>query len=735
MSDLGESRFDERRGDQPQEREELERALDELAELSGDPNDLVSIAQAVEKAQRNDPGNLVSSWPGQLAMAAGIIGLRATVIHRSVARAIQLVKAGAPLAIYSSKLPTPSRVGGFLVISDRRGARVKVSGPDFDGKAKWISRRSLSALLDENDPELTWVLIESATPCESMRDQHGHGHGMSPLKRALKLVWPERRDIWVVMVFAIAFGVLMLAVPIAVENLVNTVAFGNLRQPLVILSILLLGCLGFAAALRAIQTFVVEVIQRRIFLRVVADLAYRLPRLHADVSDRDHAPELVNRFFDVMTVQKSAASLLLDGLSLILQSVIGLIVLASYHPFLLGFDIVLILAIGLIVFTIGRGAVSTSIDESVKKYAVAGWLEEMARHPTAFKFSGGREHALHRADALAREYLFARRRHFAILFRQITFSLALEAIALTSLLGLGGWLVIEGQLTLGQLVAAELIVSTVVGSLAKFGKHFESYYNMMAAVDKLGVLIDLPLERSAGSQISHSSDGMTVAFREVDFAYNGHRPVLTHASFEIASGESVAITGASGSGKTTIVDLLYGLRSATSGYIELDGLDIRDLHLESLRSDVAVVRTEEIVPGSIEENVRFSRPGINAEEIREALDLVELLDTVRDLHDGLQTQLTTGGAPLSQSQSRRLMIARAIVARPRLLILDESLGALDDDVRARIVSSMCDKRHHWTLILITQRPDIMVACDRCLTLSDGQVIEGTSLRSEHESPS
>ena len=335
-------------------------------------------------------------------------------------------------------------------------------------------------------------------------------------------------------VFALLVGVLALAMPVAVEALVNTVAFGRYLQPVVVLAILLFTFLAFAAAMRALITFIVEILQRRLFVRVVEDLAYRLPRVQQQSFDHVHGPELVNRFFDVVTVQKTIAALLLDGIAIVLQTVIGMAVLAFYHPFLIGFDVVLLLLIAFIIFVLGRGAVRTAVQESKAKYAVGAWLEELARHHTAFKLHAGTQFALDRADQLAVNWLEYRRDHFRIVMRQILFALGLQALAATALLGLGGWLVILGELTLGQLVAAELIVMMIVGSFAKLGKYIESFYDLLASVDKLGYLFDLPTE--SHDKLFHLRDGAPAAVNVQDVTYKfGSHPVLEHLESAIGA--------------------------------------------------------------------------------------------------------------------------------------------------------------------------------------------------------
>ncbi len=348
-----------------------------------------------------------------------------------------------------------------------------------------------------------------------------HAHHAPPFRRLLGLLRPELGELWLVLLFAVGVGALTLATPVVAMAVVNTVAFGTLVQQLVVLCAALFVALALAAGLTLLQGVVVEFIQRRVFVRVSADLAYRLPRVDLRAFDRQNGPELVNRFFDVLTVQKAAATLLLDGVTIALQVLIGLVLLGFYHQYLLGFDLVLIGALVLLFTVLGRGAVRSAVRESIAKYAVAGWMEEVARHPVAFKTAGGPELALRRADALTREYLSARSAHFRVLMRQLGFALALQVVANVALLALGGVLVGRGQLTLGELVAAEIVVTLVVATFAKLGKQLEAYYDLLAAVDKLGHLLDLPLERDGEERYPAGAGGAAVAVRNVTFAYDG----------------------------------------------------------------------------------------------------------------------------------------------------------------------------------------------------------------------
>lgn len=549
-------------------------------------------------------------------------------------------------------------------------------------------------------------------------DDGHHGRHSSPLAQIWSLLKTEKRDLWLVVIYAIGVGVFSLATPITAMAVVNTAAMATLLQQLLVFCIVLAICLGIGAFLRTLKTIVVEYLQQRIFVRVVGDLAYRLPRVDVRAFDQHHGPELVNRFFDVLTVQKAGATLLIDGVSVVLQTLVGLLLLAFYNQFLLGFDLILIAGLAALVTFVGRGGVATSIRESHTKYAVAGWLQELARHPTAFKLTGGQQLALERADALTHQYLSARQAHFRVVFRQFCFALGLQVAASTALLGLGGLLVIEEQLSLGQLVAAEIVVTMVVASFTKLGKQLESFYDIVAASSKLGHLMDLPLERSGKSTLPAASRPIALSFQEVTFRYDSRseRLTLSGLSFSASPGERLAIVGPNGAGKSTIVDLIFGMRRPLYGRIEIDDFDIRDMSVESLRDQVAVVKGIEIFEGTVAENIRMGRQGIGVAEIREALRAVRLLDDIMGLPEGLSTPLGTGGQRLSLGQIGRLMLARALVGRPRLLVLDETLDDADSRVRNEVLGSVLRSDRPWTLLVITHDESVARLCDRTVTI-------------------
>ena len=482
------------------------------------------------------------------------------------------------------------------------------------------------------------------------------------------------------------------------------------------LAVILFAFLAFSAIVQAVEKYVVELMQRRLFVRIAGDLAYRVPRVRRDALDGQFAPELTNRFFDVVTVQKVVATLLVDALDLVMVTVAGMIVLALFHPLLLGLELILMTLILFTLFVLGRGGITSSIKESKTKYAMAAWLEGLARCCNALKHEGGNEFAVEHADRISRKYLMARQIQFRVLFRQVVFSLGLYAVGSAVFFGAGGFLVIQGQLSLGQLVAAELIVAIILGSMTKMVKHVESFYDLMASVDKLGALFDLPLERQDGLLSLPGNGGVELKLRDVCYAYREGQIVLEKVNLTVESGSSLGICGPPGCGKTTLAELLFGLRRAASGNIELDGVDDDDLRPDVLRRHVSLVGPIEVIDGTIAENVHLDRVEVDSTDVHESLRRVDLLDDVFLLPRGLETQLTATGSPLSETQLRRLVLARAIAANPRLLIIDTLLDALPDDQALHLMSNLSREEVSWTLIVFSGRRQILECCNHIFDL-------------------
>ncbi len=614
-------------------------------------------------------------WPDVLRSAGASVGLSVRFYELAPAEIAAHVSSVGPLVTIAQR---GDRLAAIAVLpGDGRSALVELRRP---GRRAPIGPRELADVLGiAAEAHAVFVAAEPVASLDVMRSTLTNG---VPLARLLALLRLERDELWVVAIYAVFVGLLSLVAPLVVQTLVNTLAFGALAQPLIVLTTLLFAGLAFSATLRALQAWVVERIQQRLFVRTALDLAHRLPRVHATALRSAHGPELANRFFDVVTMQKGAAALLVDGIAIALQTIVGMLLLSVYHPLLLAFAALLSASISFIVLVLGRSATPTAVKESKTKYAVAAWLQEIIRHRSTFGSEDGAAMGIAVAEDLARDWLGARRRHFGIVFRQITGVLALEAVASAALLGVGGALVIARQLTLGQLVAAELIVAVVVAGVSKVGKYLESVYDVLASVDKIGVLVDLPLERA----------GTTL---------HGTGPAsLRVGDLTVERGGRLGIIASDARRTRAVSDILAGDADAGDIRFEIDGIDARELAPAAIREAMVVVRGPEIFSGTIADNLTVGRP-ISPVAIHEALERIGLWDVVAALPERLSTRLSTHAPSLTRDEALRLTLGRALLAEPRILVVDRVLDGLPVRLRDELIEVLAGADRPWTLVLVT----------------------------------
>ncbi len=699
-----------------------------LAELSirlAVPTENAKIQQALNDTIGDSPSFSGDTLTVALMRSAQSIGIRLAPVELTPSEVWELLLDGFCIALVQTSDSTPvSWVFSDIVANHSEGFKTDALGKSSESLSKYQLRKIVqgmqSPLIFAAQPSLECQSIASnALPDQddfhrvsnlhSQHDDHHHAAHISPQRRMLKFLRFDIRDIWSLVIFGFVVGVLDLATPLAVEQMVTTIAFARLTQPLIWLAVLLFGILTLSATIKGLQFFVVEILQRRIFVRIVGDLSERLPRLERAQMDGIHGPEMANRFFDVMTIQKATASLLVEGLSLVIQTMTGLLLLAIYSPFLLAFDIVLIMAMTLMLYALGRNAVRTAIEESLIKYRVAHWLQDVIGNPTAFQVHGGGDLVVDRANRLTVEYLAARRSHFVVLMRQTLFALMLYAISISALLSLGVWLVLSNSLTIGQLVASVSVVVVVVGAFAKIGKSLESFYDLMSAVDKVGHLIDLPTLPPSRS-LDAGIGPVDVRFRALSVQGGGHHAIQI-GDLSIDKGQRYAITGEGECGKSILLQTLCGLRPPAGGLAEIGGVDSREVNRFADGSLVSIASDPEIFRGTLSENLSLNRVSVTPTEVRDALQVVELWDEALSLPQGLETVLQSGGYPLSSSQSIRLVLARAIATRPRLLLIDGLLDRLPPKMRQRIWDRLSDRDQPWTMVLTTHDYEILSRCD------------------------
>lgn len=502
--------------------------------------------------------------------------------------------------------------------------------------------------------------------------------------RLMGLLKLERREIGSLLVYAILLGGLSLAVPTAVQVLVNSIAMAQLVQPLMVLAFVLLGVLCLDGLTKLLRAYSAEILARRLFVRIAEDFCVRIPRLERRTREPFDLGERAQRFFETITIQKSLETLVVDGFGLALSTLAGLALLAFYHPLLLAFDAALILGF-LLIAVVGRGALASAELESRSKYRVAAWVRELAMHPSHFQSSGGQFLAQERANELISDYLRSRKIHYRKLFRQLVSGVGVYALAMVTLLGLGGYLVMLGELSLGQLVAAEIVVGVVVKGFTKIGKHLEKLYDLHAALGKVGMVVDLPLRDN--QEIRETPVAFEVAVQTLD-SLDAECPPMR---FE--AGGSYQIAGAR-------AESLMALRSGLLGYRLGPEQRILDLNVhfqerptikagaDFLAESSMVLERTSWSELSILDQLRLQDPGLNQASALRVLERVGLANWLRGLTQGVHSQSLHMGCEWTPQRQAALLLARAILAQPPLIIegdwLDSSLIGREEKQRLQL---------------------------------------------------
>lgn len=567
--------------------------------------------------------------------------------------------------------------------------------------------------------------------------QHGDVEHRTPIDRTFALLAREKREILTVFFYATLAGGLSLILPLAVGGIVQLVQGRLFLQPVVVLiSFVILGTI-VAGVLQIGILRVVERIQQRIFARMALEFAFRVPRLKYAASLEQNLPEQMNRLFEAVAIQKGLQKLLIDVPTALLTVIFGLILLTVYSPWFSLFAVVVVFLLYLIIRWTGPEGLATSIVESKYKYKAVHWLEEIARAFHAFKYAGDSTLPVERMDDVITGYIKYRKKHFAVLVKQTIALIGFKTFITAAVLIIGATLVQTNRLLLGQFVAAEVVIVTVLVGVEKLITSLATMYDVLTSVDKSGHVADLPLEARGGlAPVFTPGTGVAIETRDLRYRYPGApSATVTGVSLRIAPGERVAIMGVDGSGRSTLLKLLGGLVDDYDGTIRFDGVTLRDLDRPALRARIGqMLSWTDLFDGTVEENVSVGRAHITPRDVREALDDLQLTDEIQNLPQGMQTELTNGARNLPAHLFNKLLVAQGIVGRPRLVVLDDFFQNLETASRALIIRQLTDRDRPWTVLAVSHDPQLLAAFDRVIVVHEGQIVRDGTFESLRNDP-
>ncbi|HLP35428.1 peptidase domain-containing ABC transporter [Lacibacter sp.] len=544
-----------------------------------------------------------------------------------------------------------------------------------------------------------------------------------PLQRLLQVLNLERKEIGAIYFYAILAGVLQLAMPLGIQAIINFVLAGRLSTSIIVLIVLVVISVFFTGLLQVNQMKIIEKIQQRIFTRYSFEFAWRIPRLDLKKIDQYYLPEFVNRFFDTINLEKSLSRLLLDIPAALIQVLFGLILLSLYANVFIIFSLLVLLILVLIIRITYAKGLSTSLDESEYKYEVAGWLEEIARVLKSFQFSRGSSLPVDKTDLLVTKYLHARTSHFRVLMLQYWSLVGFKILITAGMLIVGAFLLVSNEINVGQFAAAEIVILLVLASVEKLIRSLDKIYDILTAVEKLGKVIDKPLEPEGTLGLDAALPGVSIQVNNVSFSYNDQRPILNNLSLKIAAGEKVCIRGGEGSGKSTFLKLLTGAYSDFDGNILMNDVPLGNYKPVLLRSETGILFNRlEIFQGTLYENITLGDTNITTSQINALAARLGISEFIASLKKGFDTEIDAVGNRLSSAVIRKVLLLRALVSSPKLLLLEEPWLGLDPECRRRIEQYLLQEIPATTVVVITNDDSFANRCNRVFYMHDGKVV-------------
>lgn len=545
---------------------------------------------------------------------------------------------------------------------------------------------------------------------------------ISSWRRLVRLLKMEKDDILQVLYYAIFAGILSLSLPLGIQAIVNLIQGAQISTSWIVLVVLVSLAVVFVGVLELLQFRIIENIQQKLFVRASFEFSNRFPKIKMSEFNNAYPPELANRFFDILTVQKGVSKLLVDFPAALLQILFGLILLSLYHPFFIIYGLLLLGLIYVLFKYSAQKGLQTSLEESKHKYKVAHWIQEIARSVVSFKLSGKTRLALDKNDQLVMKYVTAREDHFKILAFQFSKMIVFKLMVTAGLLVVGGLLVLNQQMNIGQFVASEIIILLIIGSVEKLILGLESFYDVLTSLEKLGQVLDKDLENQKGYVDLCENTEINIELKNIGYQ-DEDAQIVKNISLHIPFKQRILLQGENGSGKSTLLRLLAGIIEPTQGEFYINNSHQNTVILNNYRSLLGISLTEETpFEGTILENLTLGDASIDTKFIHEIIELVGLTDFVKNQEKGLQTILYPEGKKISYTISKKIILARAILKKPKLFILKEPLDQFDAKEANAIVAYLTQPNRDWGLIVVSKEPYWESKVDRKIELRNGTLI-------------
>jgi len=519
-----------------------------------------------------------------------------------------------------------------------------------------------------------------------------------PFDRFWSILKPDSKDIRDIYLFAIVGGILSLGLPLGIQAIINFIQAGKVSTSWFVLVGLVVSAIGFTGYMNIAQLRITEHLQQRIFTRSALEFATRIPKIQLRELLQRYAPEWTNRFFDTLTIQKGVSKLLIDFTAASLQILFGLILLSFYHPFFIIFGFALLLLLAFIFRMTAKRGFVTSLEESKYKYKVANWLEEIARNRLTFKHLGNNGILLKRTDTYLQGYLKSRDAHFKVLVQQYIYLIGFKVLIALALLIIGGLLVLNQQMNIGQFVAAEIIIVLVLNSVEKLIVSLEMVYDVLTAIEKIGEITDLPLDTQEGLTLCETP-AFSIEIVQLEYQPSwGQHPLLSNLNCSFQAGKFYHIQDFKGNQAQGLFMMISAMALPNKGQVLINGIPTSNLQPEKLRSQISSLsHHDQLIYGTVLDNIKMGRD-YSQEAVTQLAKETGLDHYILSLNDAYQTVLNPESSTLDRQMVTLIMLCRALLSEPAVLLWDTHLHYLSVEHLQHVLTYM-QKSYKGTLLL------------------------------------
>jgi len=539
-------------------------------------------------------------------------------------------------------------------------------------------------------------------------------------KRLIRYITKEKKDVTNIYFYAILNGLVSLSIPLGIQSIVSFVMGATMATSIYILIFFVVIGTWLVGYFRLKVIEIIEKIQQKIYVEFSMAIAEKIPKLNLSYTRKYYLPELVNRFFDIQNLQKGVSKILLEIPTALIQIFFGILLLSFYHPWFLAFGALVVICVIIIFRYTMESGISSSIEESDKKYETAAWIEDIAGSVKTFKMHSESGTHIKGTDDRVVEYLDHRTSHFKVLVFQYKTIIAFKVIITLAMLAIGTYLLINQKLNIGAFIATEIVVLSIMAAVEKLIVSLESYYDLIASFAKLSKITDLKEEKNGEIILSQKEKGTEIEFKNVNFSFNDSLPILSDLNFKIKENSITVLTGKLGTGKSLLLNMIAGFFEPSSGTILFDKIPLQNIDKQKMRNSIGLhLENMKVIQGNVKENILLGNIESTTEDIIELSEHIGIEDISSIFSSGFLTEISETDSEITFSSKKKILLLRTLLGEKRLIILENPFAGLQQENQDKMMQYLQKKKENTTIILVSQNENLLEIADQHIHMEDG----------------